>query len=63
MTTKEAVDFWGVKVRQVQTLCERGLIEGATKRSDVWLMLKSAAKPIDRRTKTARQAKEQSKKT
>jgi predicted site-specific integrase-resolvase len=57
MTTKEAAELWGVKVRQVQTLCERGMIEGVTKKSDVWLLPKSAAKPVDGRTKAAKQAK------
>jgi predicted site-specific integrase-resolvase len=54
MSTKEAAELWGVKVRQVQTLCEKGLVEGAAKKSDVWLLPKSATKPIDGRTKAAK---------
>ena len=56
MTTKEAAKLWGVTVRHVQSLCERGLIDGAAKISDVWLLPKNAVKPIDKRTKVARQA-------
>ena len=55
MTTKEAADLWGVTVRHVQSLCDRGLIEGAEKISDVWLLPKDAKKPIDGRTKAAKQ--------
>jgi hypothetical protein len=54
MTTKEAADLWGVTVRHVQSLCDRGLIEGAEKISDVWLLPKDAKKPIDRRTKASK---------
>jgi excisionase family DNA binding protein len=57
MTTKEAAELWGVKVRQVQTLCERGLVMGATKMSEVWLLPKSAVKPQDGRTKAAKLSK------
>ena len=58
MTTKEAAELWGVTVRHVQSLCDRGMIEGATKISDVWLMPKDVVKPIDGRTKAARKSKE-----
>jgi len=57
MTTKEAADLWSVTVRHVQSLCGRGLIEGATKVSDVWLLPKDAQKPIDGRTKAAKASK------
>ena len=57
MTTKEAAELWGVTVRHVQSLCDRGLIEGATKVSDVWLLPKDAQKPLDGRTKAAKASK------
>ncbi|MDR1439735.1 MAG: helix-turn-helix domain-containing protein [Clostridiales bacterium] len=60
MTTKEAAELWGVKVRQVQTLCERGLVTGAVKMSVVWLLPKSAVKPLDGRTRAGKQVKERS---
>jgi hypothetical protein len=61
MTTKEAAELWGVKVRQVQTLCVRGLVDGAVKMSEIWLLPKTAAKPLDGRTRVGRQFKEQTK--
>jgi hypothetical protein len=57
MTTKEAAKLWSVTVRHVQSLCERGLIEGAMKASDVWLLPKNAKKPIDGRTREAKTLK------
>ena len=57
MTTKEAAELWGVTVRHVQSLCDKGLIDGAKKISDVWLMPKDAKKPIDGRTKDAKISK------
>jgi hypothetical protein len=46
MSTKEAAELWSVKVRQVQTLCEKGLVDGATKKSDVWLLPKSGGSEV-----------------
>jgi len=57
MTTKEAAKLWNVTVRHVQSLCDRGLIEGAVKASDVWLLPKNAKKPADGRTKAVKQQK------
>ena len=54
MTTKEAAELWGVTVRQIQSLCERGLIDGASKLGDIWVMPKDTKKPIDGRTKAAK---------
>jgi hypothetical protein len=56
MTTKEAAEQWGVTVRRVQSLCEKGLIEGATKLGDIWVMPLNAEKPVDGRTLAARNA-------
>ena len=58
MTTKEAAKLWGVSARHVQSLCGRGLIKGALKASDVWLLPKDAQKPIDGRTKAAKESKQ-----
>jgi len=54
MTTREAAELWGVTIRRVQSLCDGGLIDGASKLSDVWLLPKNAVKPIDKRTRGAR---------
>jgi hypothetical protein len=60
MTTKEAAELWGVKVRQVQTLCEKRPVKGVVIKSDVWLLPKSASKSADGRTKAAKSAKKKS---
>jgi hypothetical protein len=58
MTTKQAAEKWGVTVRRVQSLCEQGLIEGAEKLADMWVLPISAEKPIDGRTKLAKNRSE-----
>jgi hypothetical protein len=57
MTTKDAAGLWGITVRQVQAGCESGRIEGALRMGHMWLIRKDAAKPIDGRTKAAKQFK------
>lgn len=57
MTTKEAAELWNITVRHVQALCDKGAIDGAQKMSDVWLIPKDAQKPLDGRTKTAKEMK------
>jgi hypothetical protein len=54
MTTKEAAKKWGITVRRVQGLCVQGLIDGATRLGDIWVMPRDAEKPPDGRTKTAK---------
>lgn len=55
MTTKDAAELWGISMRRVQALCDRGQIPSAVKMGDVWLMPKGTAKPLDGRTKAAKQ--------
>jgi len=57
MTTKEAADKWGIKIRQVQSLCEKGQIESATRLGVMWVMPKETQKPVDGRTKEAKKLK------
>ena len=57
MTTKEAAVLWGVTVRRIQSLCENGLLDGATKLGDIWIIPKGTQKPIDGRTKEAQAQK------
>ena len=54
MTTKEAAALWGVTVRRIQSLCENGLLDGATKLGDIWIIPKGTQKPLDGRTKEAK---------
>lgn len=61
MTTKDAAERWGITVRRVQALCDNGQIPEADKLGDIWVMPKGMPKPIDGRTKQAKQAKHQRK--
>ena len=54
MTTKEAADEWGVKIRQVQLLCEKGQVENAKRLGHMWVIPCGTKKPIDGRTKAAK---------
>ena len=54
LTPEEAGEVWGIKTRRVQTLCSNGRIIGAIRKGRVWLIPKSTPKPIDGRTKAAK---------
>lgn len=51
MTLKEASEKWGVSARQINYYCSANRIEGAIKVATIWLIPKSANKPIDKRKK------------
>lgn len=55
ITPEEAGNKWGIKVRRVQAMCSNGTIPGAVRLGRVWLIPKDALKPIDGRTKAAKQ--------
>jgi excisionase family DNA binding protein len=55
MSSQQAAEKWGITDRQVQSLCQQGKIEGATKLGRAWLIPKDAPKSLDGRTKEARQ--------
>ena len=55
MTTQEAADLWGIKVRRVQALCENGKVENAKRLGYIWVIPTGTPKPIDGRTKMAKQ--------
>jgi hypothetical protein len=55
MTTREAADLWGVTIRRVQGLCDNGELNGATRIGQIWIIPKSTPKPLDGRTKLARE--------
>ncbi|MDR3288624.1 MAG: helix-turn-helix domain-containing protein [Peptococcaceae bacterium] len=57
MTTKEAANRWGITIRQVQSQCEGGRVDGAVRLGHMWLIRKDAPKPMDGRTKAAREIK------
>ena len=55
MTLKEASEKRGVSSRQINYYCTDGRIPGAVKMAGVWLIPKTAEKPIDGRTKQGRE--------
>ena len=54
MTAKEASEKWGISIRRVQTLCDRGQIPTSVKFGPMWVMPKNTPKPLDGRTKEAK---------
>ena len=57
ITTKEAAELWGITTRRVQILCDKGKVGGAQRLGDIWVIPKGTPKPIDGRTKVAREEK------
>ena len=55
MTAKEAGELWGITTRRVQALCENNQIPNVTRLGSVWAIPKDTQKPIDGRTKAAKQ--------
>ena len=51
MTLKEDAEKWGVTPRRVNYYCAGGRIPGTVKMAGVWLLPKTAEKPLDGRTK------------
>lgn len=51
ISVNEAATKFDISKRRVQILCEQGRIDGATMVSGVWLIPKTATKPIDARRK------------
>ena len=54
LTTQEIADEWGIKVRRVQALCDRGKVESAKKLGHIWVIPRGTPKPLDGRTKIAK---------
>ena len=57
MTLKEAAEKWSVSPRRVHSYCAGGRIPSAVKMAGVWLIPKTAEKPIDGRTKQGKEQK------
>jgi excisionase family DNA binding protein len=55
MTTAEAAKLWSISTRRVQILCDKGKVMGAVRMGRTWIIPKGTAKPIDGRTKIAKQ--------
>jgi hypothetical protein len=58
ITPKQAADKWDITLRRVQVLCANGQIPGTERLGErTWAIPKDAPKPLDGRTKAAKQAK------
>lgn len=50
----QTAEKWGISPRRLQTLCADGKVEGATRFGKVWMIPKTAQKPLDGRTKASK---------
>ena len=58
ITVKEAGELWGMTTRRAQFLCANGKVNGAQKLGSIWVVPIGTPKPIDGRTKAAKQSKD-----
>lgn len=54
VTAQEMAEKWGVSVRYVQTLCQKGRVAGAVRRGRDWMIPADALRPADGRTRIAK---------
>ena len=54
MTTTEAAKLWGISTRRAQILCDKGKVNGAVRMGRTWIIPRGTPKPIDGRTKEAK---------
>jgi len=57
MSARQAAEKWNITDRQVQSLCSQDKIKGATRLGREWLIPKDAPRPLDGRTKAAKEQK------
>lgn len=57
MTLKEASEKWNISPRMINYYCSEGRIPGAEKKGTIWLIPKTAERPIDKRRKFERNLK------
>ena len=55
MKTSDAAKLWGISPRRVQILCDKGKVNGAFRMGKTWIIPKDAPRPLDGRTKAAKQ--------
>lgn len=58
ITAKQAAEKWNLSTRTVQDLCVKGRIPGAKRWGRTWMIPADAEKPVDKRTKAAKENKE-----
>ena len=59
ISARETAEKWGITQRRVEVLCMNGQVQGVERVGNMWLIPKTAAKPIDGRTRAAKQQKKQ----
>ena len=57
MTIKEASEKWGIGLRRINTLCNEGRVEGASKFGNIWIIPTDTEKPKDERIKSGKYIK------
>lgn len=57
LTVKQASELWHVSTRRILKLCEDGRIEGASKIAGIWILPKTACKPVDARIRSGKYVK------
>ena len=57
MTIKDASEKWNIGLRRINTLCNEGRIDGASKVGNVWVIPEDAKKPKDERIKSGKYVK------
>ncbi len=55
ISVQEASQKWGISERRVQKLCTENRIPNLSRIGRMWLIPKSAEKPIDKRTKAGKE--------
>lgn len=51
ITVQEVALKWGITERQVQILCKKNRIQGATRLSRIWIIPENAKKPTNNKRK------------
>ena len=59
LSITETAEKWGISPRRLQRLCADKKVEGATRFGKVWMIPKSAKKPVDGRTKLGKNYSDQ----
>lgn len=62
ISAQEAADKWNITLRQVQSLCLHGKIEGVKRLGKIWLIPKEAERPVDGRTLAGKEQKREANK-
>ncbi|MDO4339608.1 MAG: DNA-binding protein [Eubacteriales bacterium] len=55
ISVRDTAKKWDLSERRVQKLCEENRLSGVTRFGHIWMIPKDAQKPVDNRTRRARQ--------